>query len=188
MPKITPPECISDCFDLYVKYNGSNFVAIEREMRARGWSTFTKQNIRKKVSGEYVGWEIEFGWTKALEQINSNRGKAAMTSAEGLHHEVETIRTTIFNEILTRGVNDPDYKFLLWEHGKYVGKTADILKSLDSSRDNYANFIFFLKKLLGAATKISPDLARAICEAEDALLDWAEKEFVTSEDKPNAAQ
>jgi hypothetical protein len=183
MPKKVHPDCISDAFDLYVKYNGSNFSAIEQEMRARGWSTFTKQNIRKKVSGEYVGWEIDFGWQAALEQINANRGKAAMTSAEGLHSEVETIRTRLYNELLKRGVNDPIYKFLLWEHGKYVGKTADILKSLDDSRDNYANFIFFLKNLLAAATKISPDLARTVCEAEDALLDWAEKEFVTSEDK-----
>lgn len=181
MPKKAHPDCVSDCFDLYVKYNGSNFAAIERDMRARGWSTFTKQNIRKKVAGEYVGWEPEFGWQKALELITANRGKAAMTSAEGLHHEVETIRTTIYNEILTRGVNDPDYKFLLWEHGKYVAKTAEILKSLDGSRDNYANFNFFLRHLLAAASKISPDLARTICEAEEALLDWAEKEFVKAE-------
>lgn len=188
MPKKVHPDCISECFDLYVKYNGANFPAIEREMRARGWSSFTKQNIRKKVNGEYIGWEVEFNWQKALTEINANRGKAAMTSAEGLHVEVETIRTTIFNEILTRGVNDPDYKFLLWEHGKYVAKTAEILRSLDAARDNYANFVFFLRHLAAASSKISPDLARALCEAEDALLDWAESEFVKREDaneRPN---
>jgi hypothetical protein len=181
MPRKVAPECISDAFDLYVKYNGSNFPAIEREMRARGWTSFTKQSIRKKVKGEYVGWEIDLGWKNALKEINANRGKAAMTSAEGLHHEVETVRTTLFSEILTRGVNDPDYKFLLWEHGKYVAKTADILKSLDAARNNYANCLFFLKWLLRRSMKISPDLARALVEAEDALLDCAEEDFVTPE-------
>jgi hypothetical protein len=187
VPKKVHPDCISDCFDLYVKYNGSNFPAIEREMREKGWTTFTKQNIRKKVDGEYVGWESELGWQKALKQINENRGKAAMTSAEGLHQEVETVRTAIFEQIIEKGIKNPDNKWLLWEHGKYVAKTADILKSLDGARDNYANFVFFLKHLLAAATRISPDLAKSICEAEDALLDWAEKEFVTAEEKPNAA-
>lgn len=185
MPKTIPPECKSDAFDLYVKYNGSNLPAIEREMRARGWTTFTKQNIRKKVNGEYVGWETELGWVKALEQINATRGKVAMTSAEGLHYEVESVRTTIYGIIVRQGLDDPENKWLIWEHRKYVKETADILKSLEAARDNYANFVFFLKKLLAAATRISPELARVLCEAEEALLDWAESEFVT-EDKTNA--
>lgn len=181
MPKNVSPECISDCFDLYLKYNGSNFPAIQKEMREKGWSTFTSQNIRKKIAGEYVGWESEFGWQKALSDINAKRGQVAMTSAEGLQHEVETIRKTLFESLQELGVKHPEYKFLLWEHGKYVAKTKDILVSLDAARDNYANFVFFLRHLLAAATKISPDLARALCEAEDALLDWAEKNFVTED-------
>lgn len=181
------PECQSDAFDLYVKYNGQNFPAIEAEMRARGWTTFTRQSIRKKLNGTYRGWEIELGWRKALEQINANRGKAAMTSAEGLQAEVETIRKALFDEITARGVNDPDYKFLLWEHGKYVKKTAEILTTLDTAKDNYANFVLFLKHLLTAATSISPDLARAICESEEALLDWAERKFVATPEIADAS-
>lgn len=187
MPKKVSPECISDCFDLYLKYNGSNFPAIQREMREKGWSTFSSQNIRKRIDGEHVGWESEFGWKKALEEINAKRGQVAMTSVEELHHEVEIVRKTVFETLQRLGVSDPANKWLLWEHRHYVEKTAYILGSLDKACDNYANFIFFLKNLLAAATKISPDLARSLCEAEDPLLDWAEKNFVTEEEKPNAA-
>ncbi len=182
MPKRVHPDCVSDAFELYVKFNGQNFPAIEKAMREKGWTSFTSQSIRKKLNGEYVGWEAELGWVKALEQINAERGKLAMTSAEGLHNEVETVRTQIYRQILEKGIKDPDNKWLLWEHGKYVEKTADILKDLEQARDNFANFVFFLKQLLTAATKISPDLAKALCEAEDGLLDWAEKRFVRSED------
>lgn len=185
MPKVARPECISDCFDLYLKYNGSNFPAIQNEMRALGWTTFTSQNIRKKIGGEYVGWESEFGWKKALAEINAKRGQVAMTSAEGLHFEVESVRKNLFERILEKGIKDPENKWLLWEHGKYVKKTAEILSSMDAARDNYANFVFFLKHLLAAATKISPELARALCEAEDALLDWAERTFVVENDAAN---
>ncbi|MCC6328974.1 MAG: hypothetical protein IT174_10690 [Acidobacteria bacterium] len=181
MPKKIHPECISDCFDLYLKYNGSNFPAIQKEMREKGWSTFTSQNIRKKVKGEYEGWEIDFGWKKALDERNARKGQVAMTSAEGLHYEVESVRKNLYEVILEKGIRDPDNKWLLWEHGKYVKKTAEILSSMDAARDNYANFVFFLKHLLSAATKISPEMARALCEAEDALLDWAEKKFVVED-------
>lgn len=185
MPKKAQPECISDCFDLYLKYNGSNFPAIQKEMREKGWHTFTSQNIRKKIDGEYVGWESELGWQNALAEINANRGRVAMTSAEGLHHEVESVRKTIYDLIKENGVRNPENKWLLWEHGKYVKKTTEILSSMGAARDNYANFVFFLKHMLRAATNISPDLARALCEAEDPLLDWAEKTFVTEEEKAN---
>jgi hypothetical protein len=186
MPKTLAPECISDAFDLYVKYNGTNLPAIQREMRARGWSSFTSQNIRKKVGGEYVGLEAELGWKKALSEINARRGQVAMTSAEELHFEVECIRKTVFDALQTMGISDPANKWLLWEHRHYVEKTAKILTSLAAARDNYANFVFFLTHLLAAATRISPALALALCEAEDALLDWAEREFATKEKTDDA--
>lgn len=178
MPPRHKPECVADAFDLYVKYNGENLPAIQKEMREKGWVKFTSQSIRKKVKGEFTGWEADLNWKGALKEINANRGKAAMTSAEELHSEVEVIRKSVFETLQRLGVNDPENKWLLWEHGKYVEKTANILKDLEGARDNFANYVFFLRHLLAAATKISPDLARMLCESEEALLDWGEKKWV----------
>ena len=110
---------------------------------------------------------------------------AAATSAESLLFEVETLRKKIFMELQTKGVGSGQ-KDLIYQHDKYVARTTEILASLDKARDNYGNFTFFLQHLLKAATKISPDLAAAICDAEEPLLDWAEREFVT--DQEAAAQ
>lgn len=178
MPKRVPKDCINDCFELYLEHNGENFPAIQEKMRAMGWTTFTAQNIRKKVNGEYVGWEIEFGWKKSLEIKIATAGQVAATSAEGLLMEVETMRKKIYQELLSNRLD----RDLVYQHDKYVGRTKEILQQLKGSTDNFANFVSFLKRLLAAATKISPELAKALCEAEDALLDWAEAEFVTPEE------
>lgn len=181
MPKITPPEQINDAFELYLKYNGQNFPAIEKEMRMRGWAKFNSQRIRKLVKGEYIGWETEFGWKKSLEIKIATNGTVAMTSAESLLFEVETVRKKLFNQLQSDVLN----RDLVYQHDKYVSRSTDILASLDRARDNYANFVFFLTHLLQGATKISPALAKEICEAEDALLEWAEREFVTDAESDN---
>lgn len=183
MPKIIPIEQINDCFELYLKYNGQNFPAIEREMREKGYTNFSSQRIRKKVKGEVVGWEIEFGWQKSLELKIATQGAVAMTSAESLLFEVETLRKKAYQELLAAPlISNRD---LVYQHDKYVLRTKEILESLDKSRDNYANFVFFLTRLLAAAMKISPALARELCDAEEALLNWAEKEFVTDAESNN---
>jgi hypothetical protein len=181
MPKITPPEQINDCFDLYLKYNGQNFPAIEKEMREKGWTQFSSQRIRKLVKGEYTGWEADFGWKKSLEIKIATQGVTAMTSAESLLFEVETVRKKIFNQLQGDALN----RDLVYQHDKYVARTTEILASLDRARDNYANFVFFLTHLLQGATKVSPALAKELCEAEDALLEWAEREFVTDAESNN---
>lgn len=73
MPPRHKPECVSDAFDLYVKYNGENLPAIQKEMREKGWVKFTSQSIRKKVKGEFTGWEADLNWKGALKEINADR-------------------------------------------------------------------------------------------------------------------
>lgn len=176
----THPDCINDAFELYLKYNGERFDLIDEEMHHRGWTTFKSNSVLKnKGLGPNFreGWIERFGWKKSLEIKIATTGMAAATSAESLLFEVETLRKKIFMELQTKGVGIGQ-KDLIYQHDKYVARTTEILASLDKARDNYANFIFFLQHLLRAATRISPELAAAICDAEEPLLDWAEREFV----------
>lgn len=184
------PDCIKDAFELYLKYNGERFDLIDDEMRHKGWTNFKSSlNLLNRGKGKNYrdGWIERFGWKKSLEIKIATTGIAAATSAESLLFEVETIRKKIFMELEVKGVG-VGQKDLIYQHDKYIARTTEILASLDKARDNYANFVFFLQHLLKAATKISPDLASAICDAEEPLLEWAEREFVTDGPKPVDAE
>jgi len=174
------PDCINDAFELYLKYNGERFDLIDEEMHHKGWSSFkAATHLLNRGLGKNFreGWIERFGWAKSLEIKIATVGMAAATSAESLLFEVETLRKKIFMELQTKGVGSGQ-KDLIYQHDRYDARTTDILSQLDKARDNYGNFTFFLQHLLKAATKISPELAAVLCDAEDPLLDWAEREFV----------
>lgn len=182
------PDCIKDAFELYLKYNGERFDLIEAEMRQKGWTSFKATNSLKNrgIGANFrEGWITRYGWEKSLELKIATTGVAAATSAESLLFEVESIRKKIFMELSIKGVGSGQ-KDLIYQHDKYIARTTEILASLDKARDNYANFTFFLQQLLKAATRISPELAAALCDAEEPLIEWAEREFVT-EEKQDAA-
>lgn len=183
----TNPETIKDAFSLYLKYNGGRFDVIEEEMHRLGWEGFRKQVFFDKGQGDNfrMGWINRFGWENALKLRLAVAGTAASTSAESLLYENETIRKAAFIEIEAQGVRAS--KDLIYQHNNYTQNCIKILAQLNDARDNYGNFVFFLKHLVAAAPGISPDLAMAICDAEDALLDWAEKEFVNESEKPDDA-
>jgi len=181
MPKLSEnrEQQIKDALDLYLQYNGQNLPAIEKEMRKRGYPKFNAQRIRKSDgAGGFTGWETDFGWKKALETHLANKNKIAMTSADGLHHEVESIRKALFEEIQTEKITEKNV-WRVWEHKKYAEQTAKILSQLKGAGDNFANFVTALTHLLEAATEISPALAKELCDAQEALMEWAEGKFVT---------
>lgn len=180
MAKVSP-EQLEDAFALYLKYNGERFDLIEKEMRGRGWTRFQKQQFFDRGRGANFreGWISKYGWKKSLEIKVATAGQTAVTSAESLLFEVETVRKKLYQRLVEKDVNDRD---LVYQHDKYVSRTTEILDKLERARDNYGNFTFFLKHLLAAAPLISPELATALCLAEDGLLEWAEREFATDEE------
>ncbi len=180
----TDPETIKDAFALYLKYNGGRFELIEEEMHRLGWASFRKQILFDKGKGknERMGWITRFGWENALKLHVASAGTAAETSAESLLAENEFIRKAAYMEIAAGGVRAS--KDLIYQHNTYTQNCIKILDKLEAARDNYANFIYFLQWLTKWAPQISPELATAIADAEDALLDRAEKEFVIEEEKP----
>lgn len=176
------PNEVKAAFDLFLLHNGERHDLIEKEMHRLGWTAFRKEILKSKGFGENRrdGWIDYYGWQKSLEIKIATANTVARTSAESLLAEVETIRKKIFIELESLGVARS--KDLVYQHDKYVNRSVEILAQLNDARDNYANFVFFLKHLLRAAPAISPQLAAEICEAEEALIEWAESEFVTSDE------
>lgn len=187
--RVINPEEIKAAFELYLLHNGERHDLIEKEMHRLGWTAFRKEILRSKGFGpnRRDGWIDTYGWQKSLELKIATANTAAATSAESLLYEVETIRKKIFIELEAGGIGRAG-KDLIYQHDKYVQRSIDILHQLEKARDNYANFVFFIRKLVEAAPKISPALAKEICEAEEGLIEWAESEFVTEDGRADADQ
>lgn len=179
------PDEIKDAFSLYLKYNGERFDLMEQEMHRLGWTGFRKQLLFNRGRGDNYrdGWITKYGWENALKVHLANAATVAATSAESLLAENESIRKSAFIEIQAQGVRAS--KDLIYQHNLYTQNCIKILDKLEAARDNYGNFVFFLKHLVNAATKISPALAKEIVDAEEALIEWAEREFVVEEEKPD---
>ncbi len=172
-------------FRLYIDHNGQRPDLIEKEMHRLGWSSFRKEAIKSRGFGKNrrEGLAEKYGWDDALKIHVAVAGTLAATSAESLLGEVEYIRKQIYLEIQAKGVTVS--KDLVYQHDKYVQRSTDILQKLNDARDNYGNFVSALKKLVKGAMVISPSLARELVDAEDALIEWAEKEFVVESDQPS---
>lgn len=175
MPSRVNPECVNDAFELYLKYNGERFDLIEKEMRLKGWM-FDKQCLFNRGIGEHfrTGWIERYGWRAALEIHLTARGKTILTSGEKLLNEVETIRERLFEQIHSSGVNNRD---LVWQHDKYSQRSAEILAQIENAKDDSRDFASFLNLLIQISVKVSPVLARELCNAEDALIKHAKDEL-----------
>ncbi|MBK9155548.1 MAG: phage terminase large subunit [Chloracidobacterium sp.] len=59
------------CFELYLYYGGRNLTAIERDMRARGFTDFHRRIFYGRTdNGIYKpGWIEKFGWKKYLKSV-----------------------------------------------------------------------------------------------------------------------
>lgn len=182
------PDELKDAFRLYLDHNGQRFDLIEKEMHRLGWTSFRKECINSRGFGKNrrEGLVEKHGWDKALQIHIATAGTLAATSAESLLGEVEEIRKLIYLDLQATGVGKAG-KDLIYQHDKYVQRSVEILAKLDSARDNYGNFVKFMKHLTKGAMKISPAFAEMLCEVEDPLIEWAEGEFVVLTEKPDDA-
>ena len=176
MPTKYSPEAIEFCFGLFLRYNGENFDRIEQDMRAAGWLGFTKQLLFSRGLEQHRrdGWIEKFGWKAALEIHLANKSKQLLSRREKTLLEVETIRERIYEQITARGVDNRD---LVWQHDKYSERSARLLAELELARQSSSDFAAFWKFLLTTALAVSPQLARELVNAEDAILHRAKQEF-----------
>lgn len=173
------PEEVDACFELFMRFNGTNFAEIEKEMHRRGFVTFKAARLKSKGFGENrrEGWIEYFGWDNSLKLKAATAGLEVQTSAESLLGEVEGIRKKLYTELQAKGVTG--HKDLIYQHRDYVDQSTKILDRLKDARDNYRNYLAMLHRLLAAAPKISPQLARELILAEDALIEWGREELAS---------
>ncbi len=90
MPDTTPTaQKVKDCYELFLKYNGSSHVQIEREMRALGYARFSRRIFYSRTErGVYKpGWIERFGWrtgTAGSQPANAARGVRGVRASHSL--------------------------------------------------------------------------------------------------------
>ncbi len=77
---------IDECKRLYTRYGGRHHELIEKEMRVRGWTQFTRRILyTRNERGSFVpGWIERFGWREP-----GNAGTLARTDAEASGRNLE---------------------------------------------------------------------------------------------------
>lgn len=175
MPKTSQDQCLEDAFDLYLKYKGERFDLIERDMRLKGWS-FNKQCLKNRGKGLHFrqGWIEKYQWAKTLAIYLTAKDKTILTAGQKLLQEVEIVREQIFNHIQASGVSNRD---LVWQHDKYVQRSAEILAQIETAANPLRDFAAFWKFLVTTSLTISPSLARELVNAEEAVIKRARDEF-----------
>jgi hypothetical protein len=172
MPPKVPQEQIDAALDLYLKYNGGNLAAIEREMRVLGYSNFSKQRIRKSDGkGGYTGWEIEYNWPRLLK-LKEERTVEALEKFDD--EKLLSLSLSILQGLQEKIHTDSAAGYQV---NLILERINEIRARRPAEVDRYGNFLIFLEDLLKAANQIAPDLTKAIHAAKDPLLDWAEKKY-----------
>lgn len=173
MPPKVAQEQIDAALALYLKYNGGNFPAIEREMRELGWSNFSRQRIRKADgNGGYSGWEVEYNWPRLLS-LKEERTAAA--PAADLDEALLTISLSILRNLQDKiALGDKDAGY---QANSLLERINEIRARRPAEVDRYENFLVFLKDLTAASKDIAPELLKALHTAQEPLLNWADRKL-----------
>ena len=85
MAASVPQQKIDDCRGLYVQFGGLDHDRIVAEMRAKGWTSFTKRNLYARTRGGRVtpGWPERFGWDGELFAAEARGRFTAETLSRG---------------------------------------------------------------------------------------------------------
>lgn len=164
-------QTINRCFQLYLVYNGKQFERIAAEMR-RDYPWFKTERI--------AAWEKRFTWDAALKVKIESDKRAALTSADELVDEIETVRKQLFELIRKDGSND---KELRAQHIHYCRLSVEALTKVKESRDTLGGWLVFWEKLLEWLPDYSTHALDAILQVSSAVIDRAAKEYGTAGDE-----
>lgn len=169
-------QTINKCFRLYLRYNGKQYRAIGDEMR-REYPWFKDNRIS--------AWAEKYAWDAALKVKIESDKRQALTTADELVEEVETVRKKIYERIKGDGNHDDD---LIARHRDYCRLSIEALTRVQEARDTFGAWLAFWEKMLEWVPEFSPHAAQALLQVSDALIERAAKEYGTGEEEDEARE
>lgn len=158
-------QTINRCFQLYLLYNGKQHERIAAEMR-RDYPWFKAERIPV--------WEKKYTWDVALKVKIETDKRAALTSADELVDEIETVRKQLFELIRKDGSND---KELRAQHIHYCRLSVEALTKVKEARDTLGAWLVFWEKLLEWLPDYSTHSLDALLQVSSAVIDRAAREY-----------
>lgn len=158
-------QTINRCFQLYLFHNGKQHERIAAEMR-RDYPWFKAERIPV--------WQKKYAWDAALKVKIEADKRAALTSADELVEEIETVRKKLYELIKGDGSNDKDH---IAQHIHYCRLSVEALSKVKEARDTLGAWLVFWEKLLEWMPDYSTHALDALLQVSGAVIDRAAKEY-----------
>lgn len=158
-------KTINRCFQLYLLNNGRNHERIAAEMR-REYPWFNVERIKT--------WQKKYQWDAALKVKIESDKRAALTSADELVDEIESVRKKLYELIRADGSND---KELTQQHIHYCRLSVDALSKVKEARDTLGAWLVFWERLLEWLPDYSTHALQSLLQVSNAVIERAAKEY-----------
>lgn len=160
MPSQYGQEAIKKCRELYCKFGGKDFDAIEREMQT-AYPKWRRQNLHPR-GNKSLGWIVEHNFDKSLEEYLKTQTVAVTDDVQNLYLGIKTVREKLQEKVQTgEGTRDDIYAFR-----DYAKLEMEARKSLDLSKDNYESFVAIWEKILAWLPEIDEIAATALLSGD----------------------
>lgn len=165
MPKKYSNEAIERARGLYIKFGGTNFDAIEREMRKQypGWSKVNLVNRKEKayrgrVAREKLGWVDYYGFDKSLKMHLKELATEAANDEQDLYAGIRATRKELQSAVVAGQATRDE----LYAYRDFCKLEIEARKNLDLSRDNFETFVAGYEKLLTWSPDLDVQLAKLL--------------------------
>lgn len=152
------PEAIEKCRQLYHKYGGKNFDAIQSEMRKAGYPGWSKARLTNKGRDPKSphwreGWVSKFGFDKTLELHQRVSTMAVLNDSQEIYLQIQTVRKIYDAKVIAPG-HDKD-EFYRWRDAVTLELKAK--EQLDLGRANFETLADGWEKILGWLQELVED-------------------------------
>lgn len=180
MPIQYSQEAVDYCRQLYCKYGGRNYEAIERDMQKvyPGWR---KQNLldRGKGKNARIGWVNTYGFDNSLKIHLQKLTESVNDDEQDLYLGIKTIR----KRMQTKCEGDSATKDDIYQYRDFCKLEIEARRNLDLTRDNLETFVAGYEKLTIWLSEIDQDAARALVKNGEQLTELAKAHYGKTEDR-----
>lgn len=181
MPSKYPKAAVERCRDLYIKYNGTNYEAIEREMQ-KDWPGWSKQNLNDrndKKRGKRLGWISEYGFERALLESIKMSSTAVLGDEQALYQGIKAVRVKLEGFVKWGEGDAAPTRDQIYQYRDFCKLEIEARRNLDLSRDNLETFVAGYEKLVVWLGQLDPAAAKALVKNGDKLVEMAELHYGT---------
>lgn len=180
MAKAYGPEAVELCRQLYLRYGGKNYDAIQAEMRKQypGWSKINLVDRTDKNRGERFGWVTTYGFERSLELYGQKLAESVNDDEQDLYLGIKSIRKALQAGAIGK---DPS-KDALAKYRDFAKLEIEARRNLNLTRDNLETFVSGFEKLTIWLGEIDPVASKALVKNGERLVEMARAHYGKEQD------